>query len=254
MKTSTWVKAKPAQRVDSRARSAVGARRLRRACADDVAQALRWRRRSSPATGHERQAQGVARRGRRRRTARPARRRRRARPPWRSSASRRRRRAARPRRTCRRPALPAAARPAGARRAPPASRRAAPVAGADRRHVLREEAVLIDLVDDALVEARRVQVGRLLGLQQLGEQRRRARSRSRGAGPARAPSRSCRDRPCLRASARRSAPAARRRTRARRTGCPRRSAGRRAARRRRSRRGARPPIERPLGFWKLGST
>ena len=47
------------------------------------------------------------------------------------------------------------------------------VARADRRHMIAQEAVLDHLVHDALVEAGRVQVGRLLGLQQLGEQRRR---------------------------------------------------------------------------------
>mmetsp|Transcript_5286 Transcript_5286/g.19871 ORF Transcript_5286/g.19871 Transcript_5286/m.19871 type:complete len:454 (-) Transcript_5286:714-2075(-) len=48
------------------------------------------------------------------------------------------------------------------------------VAGADRRNVCLQEAVADHLVHHALVEARRVQVGRLLGLQQLRIQLRRS--------------------------------------------------------------------------------
>ncbi|EWS52883.1 hypothetical protein X551_04325 [Methylibium sp. T29] len=47
------------------------------------------------------------------------------------------------------------------------------MARAHGRHMAIEQAVSHDLVDDALVEARRVQVGRLLDLQQLRIQRRR---------------------------------------------------------------------------------
>ena len=43
------------------------------------------------------------------------------------------------------------------------------VAAADRRHVAVEEARADDLVDDALVESRRVQIGRLLRLDELRE-------------------------------------------------------------------------------------
>ena len=43
----------------------------------------------------------------------------------------------------------------------------------DRRHVVAQEAVPDDRVNDALAEARRVQIGGLLGLQQLGVDRSR---------------------------------------------------------------------------------
>ena len=171
-----------------------------------------------------------------------------------SSASRRRPRAARPRRTCRRPAsasgTPGPVMCAPQRRLHRVALRRVAARGSSARGASRKPAD--DLVDDALVEARRVQVGRLLGLDQLGEHRVRARRRSRGAAPARAPSRSCRGRRPSRQCAAIGGAAAARRTRGRRTGCPRRSARRRSRGAARARRGG-LAIERPLGFWKLGS-
>ena len=207
----------------------------------------RWRSRTTGAA--------CADRRRRRRTARPARRPRRAPPPA---------AAARPRPCPRAGAAHRNMPPAGVLNSTPRpciSRvergqhgvALALVERADGRHVAIEEAVFHHLGHHALVEAGAVQVGRLLGLQQLRVDRPWAPPGSPAAGPAPAPSRTSRGRCSLRGCARSAAAAAPRRTTGRRRGCPRRSAGRpRAAAAETAARRA-SLIVRPVGFWKLGS-